>query len=181
MLATDVLTTARLTLRPLSREHKQAIIPLISERQVARNLLRVPHPYLDHHFDEFLAKISTGDTDAVFSIFVRDEDRLCGGMGLHLTPEHKRAELGYWLGHPYWGHGYATEAARAVMAFGFEKLQLNRIFASHFSGNDASGRVLQKLGMKPEGKLLKHVLRLGEYRDVLLYGLLREEGLNKRV
>lgn len=175
MLATDVLTTARLTLRPISPEHKRAIIPLISERQVARNLLRVPHPYLDHHFDEFMQKIADSDTDAVYSIFVRDENCLCGGMGLHLALEHKRAELGYWLGLPYWGRGYATEAAHAVMAYGFDTLKLNRIFASHFSGNDASGRVLEKIGMKPEGKLLKHVLRLGEYRDVLLYGRVRED------
>jgi len=116
MLTQEPLTTARLILRPVSREHKQAIIPLISERQVARNLLRVPHPYLDHHFDEFLEKMAASDTDAVFSIFVRDENRLCGGIGLHLAPEHRRAEVGYWLGLPFWDRGYATEAARAVMA-----------------------------------------------------------------
>jgi ribosomal-protein-alanine N-acetyltransferase len=177
MLTSEILTTARLTLRPIRAEHKQAIIPLISEREVARNLLRVPHPYLDHHFDEFLAEMSGSDTDAVFSIFIQNEDRLCGGIGLHLAPEHNRAELGYWLGLPFWGHGYATEAARAVVEYGFDKLKLNRIFASHFSGNDASGRVLQKLGMKPEGRLIKHVLRLGEYRDVLLYGMVRN-GIN---
>jgi len=174
MITTAPLNTDRLVLRPLAAEHKPAVVPLISERQVARTLLRVPHPYLDHHFDEFIAKISASDTDAVFSIFIRDEERLCGGIGLHLAPEHRRAEVGYWLGVPFWGRGYATEAARAVVAYGFDTLKLNRIFASHFSGNDASGRVLQKLGMKPEGRLIKHVLRLGEYRDVLLYGMVRE-------
>src|SRR5947209_20197546 len=159
MIMTDALHTDRLALRPIALEHKQAIIPLISDRQVARNLLRVPYPYLDHHFDEFVAKISGSDTDAVFSIFIRDEERLCGGIGLHLAPEHNRAEVGYWVGLPFWGRGYATEAARAVVGYGFDQLKLNRIFASHFSGNDASGRVLQKLGMKPEGRLIKQIGR----------------------
>ncbi|MBV9086219.1 MAG: GNAT family N-acetyltransferase [Acidobacteriaceae bacterium] len=175
MLPTGVLSTERLILRPIAPEHKAAILSLISEREVARNLLRVPHPYFDHHFDEFMAQMAKSTTDAVFSIFLRDEERLCGGIGLHPAPEHHRGELGYWLGIPFWGRGYATEAARAVVGYAFETLKLHRIYAGHFSGNEASGRVLEKIGMKFEGRQIQHVFRLGEYRDLVLYGVTKKD------
>ena len=92
-----------------------------------------------------------------------------------MKPEHDHAELGYWIGVPYWGAGYATEGARAVMQFGFETLSLNRIFASHFSRNPASGRVLQKIGMRYEGTLRRHLKKWDEYIDLECYGVLRSE------
>jgi len=78
-----------------------------------------------------------------------------------IEADHRRAELGYWIGVPYWGKGYATEAARSVVNYGFSTLELHRIFASHVPANPASGRVLTKIGMRHEGRLLGHILKWG--------------------
>jgi RimJ/RimL family protein N-acetyltransferase len=109
------------------------------------------------------------------AIRLRSDGRLCGGVGLHPETPHHHAELGYWIGVPYWGNGYATEAAKAVVRYGFEHLKLNRIFAHHFKHNPASGKVLRKIGMKHEGCMRQHVLKWGQFVDLELYSILRQE------
>ena len=76
---------------------------------------------------------------------LRATRELVGTVGLHIKSENDRAEIGYWIGIPCWGKGYATEAAAAVMCFGFQTFPINRIFAMPFGRNPASGRVLQKI------------------------------------
>jgi RimJ/RimL family protein N-acetyltransferase len=92
-------------------------------------------------------------------------------VGLRVEPDHRRAELGYWIGVPYWGKGYATEAARALVQYGFETLQLHRIFASHFANNSVSAKVLRKIGMRHEGRQRGHILKWGEFLDIEMYGM----------
>jgi RimJ/RimL family protein N-acetyltransferase len=94
---------------------------------------------------------------------------------LRLDDEHHHGELGYWLGKPYWGMGYATEASREMLRYGFEELKLHRIFASHFKHNAASGRVLTKLGMRHEGCQREHLRKWDQFVDSELYGILRRE------
>ena len=96
-------------------------------------------------------------------------------MGLHLKLQHLRAELGYWIGVPFWNRGYATEAAEAVIKFGFEELGLNRIEAEHFTRNPASWRVMEKLGMTLEGVRRQHVLKEDELEDLALYAVLHSD------
>ena len=93
---------------------------------------------------------------------------------------HDSAELGYWIGVPYWGNGYATEAAREMLDYGFETLKLNRIFASHFKPNAASGRILRKLGMLHEGCQREHIRKWDQFIDSELYGMLRRDWENSR-
>jgi RimJ/RimL family protein N-acetyltransferase len=100
---------------------------------------------------------------------------LYGGMGLMLDEQHSKAEIGYWIGLPFWGRGYATEAAREVVRYGFQDLKLNRIFAGVYGGNEASMRILTKLGFKHEGTLRQHYLKWGRFLDSECYGLLRSE------
>jgi RimJ/RimL family protein N-acetyltransferase len=100
---------------------------------------------------------------------------LCGGIGLMIEADHRHAELGYWIGVPYWGNGYATEAARAMVNYGFTVLGLHRVCASHYFSNPASGNVLKKTGMGYEGRVRAHVLKCGEFLDVELYGLLASD------
>lgn len=97
---------------------------------------------------------------------------LIGCVGLAINHADENAELGFWLGEPYWNQGYMTEAARAVLEHGFESLGLHRIHAHHMSRNLGSGRVLEKIGMRPEGRLQQHIRKWGVYEDVELYGLL---------
>jgi RimJ/RimL family protein N-acetyltransferase len=102
--------------------------------------------------------------------------RLIGACGLHVSaPELDEAFIGYALSRPFWGHGYATETARGLLALGFEKLGLHRIFAVCDPANVASARVLEKAGMRREGHLREHRWQKGQWCDSLLFAMLRRE------
>jgi len=153
------------------------LVPLIGAREVAVTTLRIPHPYEERHAKEFLAS-AIEENELRLVIRLRRDGRLCGGIGLHPDDQHQRAELGYWIGVPFWGSGYATEAARAVVRYGFEHLNFNRIFAAHFAGNDASARVLQKIGMQYEGRMRQAIRKWHKFIDLERYAILREDYLS---
>lgn len=111
----------------------------------------------------------------VWAITRRTDHSLCGAINLLIDSAHQIAEIGYWIGLPYWGQGYATEAAHAAIRYGFETLQLHRIYATHLARNPASGRVMQKAGMRYEGRLREHFFKWGVHEDLLYYGILRAE------
>jgi RimJ/RimL family protein N-acetyltransferase len=172
------LQTERLTLRTYALSDIPALVPLIGAREVAATTLRIPHPYTESDARDFIARTQEGllnGSELRLGIVVRESDTLCGGVGLRIEDDHRRAELGYWIGVPYWGNGYATEAARAVVKYGFGTLGLHRIFASRFANNPASARVLKKIGMRHEGNLRAHVLKWGEFLDLEMYGMVASD------
>jgi [ribosomal protein S5]-alanine N-acetyltransferase len=178
MTTPPILETTRLRLRPYCDADIAELVPLIGTREVAATTLRIPHPYSAQDARDFVARIHDSD-EVRLAITLRSDGRLCGGIGLRLEPEHQRAELGYWIGLPYWGKGYATEAALAMLRHGFETLKLHRIFASHFTHNSASGRVLGKLGMRYEGCQPEHIRKWDQFVDLELYGMLRQDWSNR--
>jgi RimJ/RimL family protein N-acetyltransferase len=115
-----------------------------------------------------------------FAVTLRDGGELIGAIGLDLERAHARAELGYWIGVPYWGRGYATEAAAALVAHAFDVRGLNRVYAFHFTNNPGSGRVLQKIGMRHEGTRRGHTRKGETYLDSDGYAILRDEWLARR-
>ena len=169
------LQTERLTLRPFVWSDAASLVPLIGVREVAATTLRIPHPYTEADARDYIASshagIKKGD-ELRFAVVLKATGALCGGIGLRIEPEHRRAELGYWIGLPYWGSGIATEAALVLVNYGFETLKLHRIFAGLVSSNLASARVLQKIGMKREGCQRGHNQKWGEFLDLELYGML---------
>jgi RimJ/RimL family protein N-acetyltransferase len=172
------LQTERLTLRAYVLSDIPALVPLIGAREVAATTLRIPHPYTESDARDFIARVQedlSNGGSLPLAIVVSESGALCGGVRLRIEPDHRRAELGYWIGVPYWGNGYATEAASAVVKYGFGTLGLHRIFANHFANNPASARVLTKIGMRHEGSLRAHVLKWGEFLDLEMYGLLASE------
>jgi RimJ/RimL family protein N-acetyltransferase len=169
-----LIETPRLQLRPLRESDIPELVALLAAREVAATTLRIPHPFEQTHAREFLNSPAKPN-ELRLGIRLRRDGRLCGGIGLHPEPPHKRAELGYWIGVPFWGNGYATEAAQAVVVYGFENFGLNRIFAHHFKHNPASGKVLKKIGMKYEGCMRQHVLKWGQFVDLELYSILCQE------
>jgi len=173
-MSSVMLETQRLQLHQLAESDVPGLLPLISAREVAATTLRIPHPFEEKHFREYLATPAK-ENELRLGIRLRTDGRLIGGMGLHPDAQHNRAELGYWIGVPYWGNGYATEAAQAVVDYGFTQFKYNRIFAGHFGHNPASGNVLKKIGMKHEGCMRGHVLKWGEYVDLHMYAILRDE------
>ena len=168
------LETSRLRLRPYADADVAELVPLIGTREVAATTLRIPHPYTEQDARSFVA--SALDADKIWlAITLRADGRQIGGIGLRIERQHERAELGYWLGLPYWGKGFATEAAREMVRYGFDELRLHRIFASHFRQNPASGRILLKLGMRHEGCLREHICKWDRFVDSELYGILRQD------
>ncbi len=175
---TAALETPRLAIRPFTLADAPAIQRLAGAREVAAGTLRIPHPYPEGAAEAWvLSRRGAFDRDEELSLAIaRPEDgAVLGAIGLMLAPEDRHAEVGYWIGVPYWGEGYATEAARALIAWGFETLGLARIHASHDGNNPASGAVLRKAGMTLEGRLRRHACKWGQLEDLVLYGILREE------
>jgi RimJ/RimL family protein N-acetyltransferase len=175
------LQTARLVLRSYCVDDVPDLVRLAGAREVAATTLRIPHPYSEEDARNFISsRLAEPDPNAPetrFAITLRSSGQLCGGIGLCLESAHQHAELGYWLGVPFWGQGYATEAARAVVDYGFSTLGLHRIYASHFANNPASGRVLRKIGMKHEGCLRGHICKWGQFHDLEYYGMLKVDCL----
>ncbi len=174
MNSLPTLETERLKLRPYSESDVAELLPLIGTRDVATTTLRIAHPYTEQDAKAFLALAQEPDK-IWLAVTLRSDGCQIGGIGLRRDSQHQHAELGYWLGVPYWGQGYATEAAREMLRYGFEDLHLHRIFASHFKHNPASGHILKKLGMRHEGCQREHLLKWDQFVDSELYGILRHE------
>lgn len=178
MTAPQELRTTRLLLRSFDPEDIPALARLAGAREIAAQTANIPHPYSEEDARSFLAKAAEefrAGRAAVFAISAPPERELHGAAGLHIQAEHKRAELGYWIGVPYWGKGYATETAAALIAFGFGTLKLHRIYAHVHAGNTASQRVLEKIGMRHEGRSREHVLKWDGLVDIENYGMLAED------
>ena len=172
------LLTERLILRSLTLEDVSAIQRLAGEYDVAATLCNMPHPYEDGMAEEWIRSCSEKfEKDAAlnFAITLRVDQNFIGAIEIRLDEEIENGELGFWIGKPYWGCGYCTEAAKVVVAYGFEVLKLDRICAYHFENNLASGRVLQKIGMHYEGCLEKFVQKRNSSEDLIGYGMLKAD------
>jgi ribosomal-protein-alanine N-acetyltransferase len=177
MTERPILYTERLILRPHTIWDADDLQRLISDRDIASTTTNIPHPYTLEDAIEWLGKREesyerTGSPQ--FAITHKD-GYFIGGIGMTLHKEHENAELGYWIGKPYWEKGYCTEAAHAVVKYGFEMIGLNRIYATHFTRNPASGRVMQKIGMKYEGRMRQNVKKWDKFEDLELYSILKDE------
>ncbi len=146
-----ILDSSRLLLRP-PEDRDAAAITRFMEWDVVKNLSRAPHPYTEEHARVFLGHQDEGrakGSDFVFAVTRKEDGALAGMCGVHLR--ETGFEIGYWLGRPHWGRGYATEAAAEVLGFAFRNLRAARVEAGWFHDNPASGRVLAKLGFRPDG------------------------------
>ncbi len=173
-----ILKTPRLVLRPFTLDDAPVVQQLASTREIAMTTLHIPHPYPEGAAEAWISSHPSSfelGTSATFAITLHEQGTLCGAIGLQFDAANNHAELGYWIGVPYWSQGYATEAGQAMLRYGFEQRGLHRIHAAYFRHNPASGRVMQKLGMAYEGCRRQHLLKWGEYIDLMLYGILRSE------
>ncbi|HYD99170.1 MAG TPA: GNAT family N-acetyltransferase [Alphaproteobacteria bacterium] len=147
-----VLETERLRLRPFRADDVAPLVALLGEWQVVRWLSRMPWPYTADHAADWVGTVMEeheAGRPGHFAIAWRGDDVLVGGIGL--TPQGDDAELGYWLGRPYWGQGYGAEAARSLLAYAFDGLGLRRVHAYTAPGNERSQRLLAGLGMRRVG------------------------------
>ncbi|WP_044102634.1 GNAT family N-acetyltransferase [Neolewinella persica] len=172
------LITERLRLSALTVTDIPLIVRYADNNKVARYTANIPHPYTEKDAVFWLNLANEGlkrNNHFIFALRDKETNAFMGGIGLRQHQQFKRAELGYWLGEPFWGKGLTTEAAGAVIDFGFGKLGLRKITARHIVVNGASGKVLLKNGMQQEGLLRREITRDGQERDVAVYGLLVED------
>src|SRR3972149_8357873 len=178
MVKRPSLTTVRLRLRAFMSGDAEEVTRLAGAREVADTTLHIPHPYsLDDALDGTPSQDIAGDRRAAanFAIDRREDGQLLGAIGIHLNRDHEYAEMGYWIGVPYWNQGYCTEAGARALAYAFEKLKLNRVQARRDSQRPATGWVMRKLGMQREGTLRQVVKKWDRFEDLVLYSILRSD------
>jgi RimJ/RimL family protein N-acetyltransferase len=171
------LETARLALRPFHLADTPDLRRLAGHPEIA-NATLLPHPYTHAMAEAWIARQAAPFEAAHglnFAIERAGDGALVGSIGLELAAAGAQAKLGCWIGRPYWGHHYATEAGRALLAYGFDALGLERIWASRFRWNAAAARVLEKLGFAHEGCRREFVVARGREEIVELHGMLRWE------
>ena len=176
--AVPTLRTDRLMLRPFRVEDATWAEALVSDKEIAKMTSTIPHPYPKGGALSWIASQMREFADGkVISFAITLDGEGVGSISLmDIQSDHRRVELGYWIGKPFWGNGYATEAVKAVIAFAFEELNLLRVHAWHMTRNPASGRVMEKCGMVREGVMRQHIQKWGEMHDVVLYGIVKTEG-----
>lgn len=145
--------TERLFLRPAWAEDWQGIWRGIADEGIVRNLATAPWPYEQEHAIAWIER----DRDPLLPNFLLTEPQTAGAIVgcAGLTRQEDKLQLGYWIARPYWGQGYATEAANAVLDVA-QMLGSEQIVASHYLDNPASGRVLRKAGFRPTGRVESH-------------------------
>jgi len=177
------LTTTRLKLRKIESGDIPSIIKYANNKHISSNVLNVPHPYTAEDaifWMNFALQGFKNKERFVFAITLKESNEFIGGIGIHTDSRHNTAEIGYWLGEPFWNKGIMTEAAKAVLEFGFETLNLNKIYATHFTDNTASGKVLINNGMIKEAELKEQYKVNDMYKSVFQYRLTKQEYKEKK-
>jgi RimJ/RimL family protein N-acetyltransferase len=170
------LANSIVVLRRFSPADGPGVQRLAGDPAVADTTLAIPHPYPDGAAEAWIAtheaQFADG-TGAIFAIAAPEDGAVLGAIGVRIDPAHRHGEIGYWIGKPFWGRGYATAALRLFVECCFAQLDLHRVYAHHLVRNPASGLVMQKAGMRFEGRLREHICKAGRFEDIAFYGLLK--------
>jgi ribosomal-protein-alanine N-acetyltransferase len=168
------LHTERLVLRAFTLDDAPAVRRLAQAREVARMTLNLPHPYEKCMAEEWITGLRPAfeaGTRSAFAVTLREGGTLVGTVSLFIDERDRAGLLGFWIGLPYWGNGYATEAVAEVVRYGFGERGLLHVRANHFGSNPASGRVLRKVGMVHVGTRQSYYEKWGEAEDRIEYSL----------
>lgn len=179
MITAPILHTEKLILRPFTLDDAPDVKRFAGDRDVASTTSAIPHPYEDGMAEEWISTHKPSfekGTGINLAITLKDAEKLegtilIGAIVIGIDQIEKIGELGYWIGKPYWNCGYCTEAANAIVKYGFDVLELTSIHAFHFKRNLASGRVLQKIGMRFEESFPKAVEKWGVLEDLVKYSI----------
>jgi len=170
------METARLRLRPYDKQDAEEIYRVVKRREIYETTLMIPHPYPREQVEwwiHFINKNMAYGMSYEFGIFDKVTDRYIGNVGVaNLLKKHNSAELAYFIDPDQWGLGYATEAVRGILNFGFNTLELERILGRCMACNLASKRVLEKNRLLFEGLARHEVMKDGEYKDIVRYAIL---------
>lgn len=171
-----ILQTERLILRPFMLSDSKSVQKLAGDHRIADTTLNIPHPYSDGMAEAWIGshrEAFFNDNGITYAITKKGDDELIGAIGLMINRLHRKAELGYWVGVEYWGQGYCTEATKTIIKLGFEKLDLNKIYARAFVTNIASWTVMEKAGMIYEGTLRQEIIKDGVPLDLKSFAIIK--------
>ena len=173
---TSRLFTAQLVLRPMEDRDAKSMAALLSEWEVVKQASTVPHPYDERSALTWIARVRRrhlAGRQFAFAITRPGSDELIGSVALTVLPEPGGhiGEVGYWLGRPFWGQGYGSEAVEALTDFGLNALSLSRIEAVVFKDNKSSCRVLDRCGYRLERTEVRQYPDRGGRRKILLYSI----------
>lgn len=174
------ITTSRLLLNKPVKQDIPQIVQYAGTPNIAKTTLNIPHPYSESDAEYWINSAEQGlknGTQYTFAVRINEDSKFIGGAGLIVNRKLERASLGYWIAEPYWNQGYASEATRALLNFGFYVLKLNKIYATHLPENPASGKVMIKNGMIKEGVLKEHTKKNTNFRSLVQYRLTKKEFL----
>ena len=167
------IETPRLILRKAEKNDAADMFEYSSDEETLKNLAWAGAKTIDEVLDDIIN--FHWSNPGVWAIKLKENNKCIGAIDLRIKPEHEKAEFGFVLNRGYWNNGYTTEALSTLLALCFEKLELNRAEAVHYAGNEGSGRVMQKCGMKCEGISEQEVKIKGIFRDVVHYGITKEQ------
>jgi ribosomal-protein-alanine N-acetyltransferase len=166
------LTAGPLRIRPLTYKDEERIQLLAGDAEIASTTLSFPHPYPPGAARSWIEKkLDTFAKGEEMALAIELEGEYIGSVGFFLNRRDDAGELGYWIGKPYWGRGFASLAVDAMLRFGFEELNLHRIQAQVMMRNAGSARVLEKALLRFEGLLRGSIKKNGVYEDVRMYAL----------
>lgn len=157
-------------------EDKNALAEVANNKNVLNNLRDgIPYPYTEKDAEEFITSMLSADQSKTFAFAITVDDVVIGSIGVFRCDNiHSRsAELGYYVGEPYWGKGYTTNAVMQICRYIFESTDIIRIFAVPFAQNIASCRVLEKAGFQFEGTLHSNAVKNGKVLDMKMYALVK--------
>jgi ribosomal-protein-alanine N-acetyltransferase len=178
MKAFPELNTNKLKLRKIRPQDLSSLLQYCNNKKISDQILNIPYPYQEEDAIfrmNFVLQGFKNKERYVFAITLKEKDELIGEIGLHLDKGNDSAQLGYWIGEPFWGQGIVTEAAGAILQFGFEALKLNKIYATHYPDNKASAKVMLNNKMIKEAELKEHYKINGAFRDVVQCRLTKKE------
>lgn len=160
------------SIRPWSLSDLDSLVLYANNWNVAKNLTdKFPHPYTEADGRSFIEFANKDNPVHIFAIDINGE--AVGGIGIHPQDDifKRNAELGYWLGEPFWGQGIITSAVKQMVDFAFKTYDIDRVFARPFGTNLASQKVLEKAGFLREGQFEKIIFKNGAYFDELIYAV----------
>ena len=166
-----------LSIRKWRIEDKSDLAFNLNNLKIMNNLRDgLPYPFTEQDAEDFIRTMLSSDKDSTFAFAITLDDKVIGSIGVFRQDNiHSRtAEMGYYIGEPYWGNGYMTNAIKQVCQYVFENTDIIRIFAEPFAHNTASCRALEKAGFKCEGILKSNAVKCGSIIDMKMYALVRE-------
>lgn len=167
-----------LTIRRQRIDDKSDLAIILNNLKVLNNLRDgLPYPYTENDAEDFIRAMLSADKDSTFAFAITIDDKAIGSIGVFRQDNiHcKTAEMGYYIGEPYWGNGYMTNAIKQACEYVFEKTDIIRIYAEPFAHNIASCRALEKAGFQYEGTLKSNAVKRGSIVDMKMYALVREQ------